>query len=108
MARATLVAAAVALGACTSTPPPAAPLDAAAEGACDALAPIAADVRAGAIEGRELYRVLQDVWNLAQRAENAPVRENAQALLTAAINNDREALSTSLTALQQACNLPFQ
>lgn len=107
VARAVL-AAAVVLAGCSSAPPPAPALDADAQAACDTLAPIAGDVRTGELEGPELYRALQDVWDAAQRSPDAAVRNNAQALLTAAIQDDQKALSTSLTALQRACNLPFE
>ena len=99
---------AVAVTACSSAPPAVPALDASAQAACDVLAPIAADVRVGELKGPELYRALQDVWDEALRSNVAAVRENAQALLKAAINNDQKVLSTSLTALQEACDLPVQ
>lgn len=87
--------------------PAVATLDPAAAQACDDFAPLGGEVRRGELEGRELYRELQDVYNVARTSENAAVSEAAQRLLTAAINDDRRATTAAVTELQQACALPF-
>ena len=98
---------AVAIIGCSSPPPPAPELDAAAQTACDAFAPIGGEIRTGELEGPQLYRALQDVWDYAQRSDNAEVRNAAQTLLTTAIQDDQQAMNAAVTALQQACSLPF-
>lgn len=92
---------------CASPPPPAQPLDDDAQAACEDFAPIGGDVRRGELEGPELYRELQHVYNEARTSENTEVTEAAYRLLSAAINEDREATTAAVTELQQACALPF-
>ena len=82
-------------------------LDAPAQQACAELAPIGGDVRRGELEGPELYRKLQDVYNAARTSQNSDVSDAAYRLLSAAIQEDRPATSAALTELQQACALPF-
>lgn len=76
-----LALSAVALGGCSDQPEPAPQLDEPAQHACDPVAPIAADVRRGDLEGPALYRALQDVWDAASPSQNADVRDSAQRLL---------------------------
>ena len=98
---------AAALAACAQPPPPAQPLDEPAQAACEEFAPLGPEVRRGALEGPSLYRELQDVYDVARTSENEEVDRAAQRLLTAAIGNDRQAMTRALTELQQACGLPF-
>ena len=102
-----VLALSLSLLACTETPPPAPELDAEAAQACSAFEPLAGMIRSRELEGPELYRELQDVWNVAQRSDTAEVREAAQTLLTRAIQGDEQATNEAVTTLQQACNLPF-
>ena len=91
-----------------SEPPPAAPkLDEEAAQACAAFEPIARMIRAGELEGPDLFRHLQDVWNIALRSDTAEVRNAVQTLLRSAIQEDQQATNAAVTTLQQACNLPF-
>jgi hypothetical protein len=87
--------------------PAVATLDAPAAQACEEFAPIGGPVRRGELEGPALYRALQDVWNTASQSENTDVVEAARSTLTAAIQDDRQGLSSAVTQLQQACALPF-
>lgn len=101
-----LLLAAAGCGGGDETPAPA-DLDAPAQQACEDFAPLGGAVRRGELEGRELYRELQDVYDVARTSENAEVTQAAQRLLTAAINEDRQATTAAVTELQQACALPF-
>jgi hypothetical protein len=87
--------------------PAVASLDAPAAKACEEFAPIGGQVRRGELEGPALYRALQDVWNIASQSENTDVVEASRSTLTAAIQDDRQALNSAVTQLQQACALPF-
>lgn len=88
--------------------PAVATLDAPAAQACEEFAPISGQVRRGELEGPELYRALQDVWNAATTSDNTEVVEAARMTLQAAIQDDRQALNAGITQLQQACALPFE
>lgn len=101
-----LIAAAAGCSGGDEAPAPA-DLDAPAQQACEDFAPLGGEVRRGELEGPELYRELQDVYNVARTSENAEVSQAAQRLLTAAINEDRRATTAAVTELQQACALPF-
>ena len=82
-------------------------LDPAAAEACEQFSAIGGQVRRRELAGPELYRELQDVYDVARTSENAEVSQAAQRLLTAAINEDRQATTAAITELQQACALPF-
>ena len=103
------VVAVVSLAACSGggDVPAAATLDAAATQACEHFSPLGGEVRRGELEGPELYRELQDVYDVARTSENEDIDRAAQRLLTAAINGDRRATTAAVTELQQACGLPF-
>jgi hypothetical protein len=81
-------------------------LDADAVTACERFAPVAAEVERGNLSGRPLYRALQDVYNVGRTSETDGFPERAQRLLTAAINNDDDALGEQLVAMRETCRLP--
>lgn len=82
-------------------------LDGAAAAACEEFAPLGGQVRRGELSGTPLYRALQSVYDQARESDNEAVGRAAQTLLTAAIGNDRRAMTDAVTELQQACGLPF-
>ena len=101
-----LIAAAAGCSGGAEVPPPV-DLEAPAQQACEDFAPLGGQVRRGELEGPELYRELQDVYDVARTSANEEVERAAERLLTAAINGDRRATTAALTELQQACALPF-
>lgn len=78
-------------------------LDEAAVAACEVFEPAAEQVRAGELEGRPLYRVLQDTYNRAQRSQTPGFFEQVTELNNAAINGDDQTLRQGVLALQLTC-----
>jgi hypothetical protein len=78
-------------------------LDEAAVAACERFEPVAGPVRSGELQGEQLFRVLQDVYNDALTSETEGFTERVGALNSAAINGDTEALRSGVLALQLTC-----
>lgn len=78
-------------------------LDEAAEAACAVFEPTAAEIRAGTLQGRPLYRALQDVYNQAQRSTTEGFAQQVAELNSSAINGDAATLRDDVIALQLAC-----
>lgn len=78
-------------------------LDEAAVEACEVFEPAAAGVRDGTLEGRPLYRALQDTYDQAQRSRTEGFAQQVAELNSAAINADEQTLRQGVLALQLTC-----
>lgn len=78
-------------------------LDEAAVAACEVFEPEAEQVLSGELQGRPLYRALQDVYNQAQRSQTEGFPQQVAELNSAAINGDDAGLRERAGALQRTC-----
>ena len=78
-------------------------LDEDALAACEVFEPAAAGVRSGDLQGRELFRVLQDTFNDARTSQTEGFAQLVAELNSAAINGDEQGLRQGVIALQLTC-----
>jgi hypothetical protein len=78
-------------------------LDQAAVEACELFEPAAAQVRSGELQGKPLFRLLQDVFNQGRVSETEGFADQVTALNTAAINGDDQTVRQRVLALQLTC-----
>lgn len=95
--------------ACTPSAPlePAVELDAAGQRACREFAEVADDVQTRTLLGAERNAALQDVFDEAMGSEVPGLAEAARRVLSAAINDDQDALRDALPALRAICGVPL-
>lgn len=78
-------------------------LDEDAIAACEVFEPAADGVRSGELQGRELFRVLQDTFNDARTSQTEGFAQLVAELNSAAINGNEQELRQGVIALQLTC-----